>query len=488
MTESNPFSQEEDLEFAQNLTDLKDFAASFSAADFVLPNPKEANPKVLQILEALPRKLQEYVQELRQMEEQVTKEKAQETTTEGTREEEEKKRKERKAREQRVEKLAQEIFIISCASNKPIDKTKKEFSDFLDKYNLGKKLNEFGENGLSPAAATMISGKNDLDKAADLEKLVEAGVNISKKDFKDAGNKKSEIEREEGGRVRQRGGREIGSRKESQTDGDSRPDGRAQAMEREAERQAREQSQIVEAGIALEFHQIGMLQIRDSLRRQAAANQKERAAKKEAEQAQAKISQESEKEKTQIVETAKEQSQAPKQDRSAERTALEQILGISLSEKGLDSMLTSAVQNGQATLALLLVRYGANVNHKEDGVRTVVEIAAASGNNSLTMILSERANPDTRNAVISANPNLREMIERVPVTSESREQVQKGVVESAVKEARPEIPLSVFRPFSPPTLTGEKVDASKVVTRLSESSSPLLRSGGGRGGPSSVAA
>ncbi len=90
MTESNPFSQEEDLEFAQNLTDLKDFAASFSAADFVLPNPKEANPKVLQILEALPRKLQEYVQELRQMEEQVTKEKAQETTTEGTREEEQK--------------------------------------------------------------------------------------------------------------------------------------------------------------------------------------------------------------------------------------------------------------------------------------------------------------------------------------------------------------------------------------------------------------
>ncbi len=447
MTKSNPFSQEEDLEFAQNLTDLKDFAASFSAADFVLPNPKEANPKVVQILEALPRKSREYVQELRQMEEQVTKEKAQETTTEGTREEEEKKRKERKAREQRVEKLAQEIFIISCASNKPIDKTKKEFSDFLDKYNLGKKLNEVGENGLSPVAATMISGKNDLAKAADLEKLVEAGVNIPKKDFKDAGNKKSEIEREEGGRGRERGGREIGTKKqEQQSGGDSKPNAQEQAAEKEVQRQAREQSQIIEAGIALEFHQIGMLQIRDNLRRQAAANQKERAAKKEAEQAQAKISQESEKEKTQIVETAKEQSQAPKQDRSTERTALEQILGISLSEKGLDSMLTSAVQNGQATLALLLVRYGANVNHKEDGVRTVVEIAAASGNNSLTAILSERANPDTRNAVITANPSLREMIERIPTaSSEGRDQVQQREKDLPSRDSQRVLPGTVFK-------------------------------------------
>ncbi len=468
MTEFNSLSQEEDLEFVQNLTDLKNFAASFSAADFVLPNPKEANPRASQILEALPRKLQEYVQELRQMEEQVAKENAQETATEGTREEEEKKRKQRKERERRVEKLAQEIFIISCASNKPIDKNKKEFSDFLDKYNLGTKLNEFGENGLSPAAATMISGKSDLAKAADLEKLVEAGVNVSKKDLKNFDNQKSEIDsskREQGGQVRQRGGREISSKKESQIVVDSKLEARDQAAQREADSQAREQSQIIEAGIALEFHQIAMLQILDSLKKQAAQNQKELVAKKESEQFQAKLLEESEKEKIQIIETAKEQPQAPKQDRSIEKTALEQILGISLNEKSLDSMLTYAVQNGQATLALLLVSFGANVNHKEYGVRTVVEIAAASGNNSLTTILSQRANPDTKNAVISANPGLREMIETASLD------FKKLVKESQLITLQP---TSFSSGQENPIIT-ERSDLKKMIETVSKNSEEVVK-------------
>ncbi|MBP7710413.1 MAG: ankyrin repeat domain-containing protein [Rickettsiales bacterium] len=405
MTKSNPDSQQEsDAETLEKLQSLKDFAAQFLDEDFVSLNAQISLQAAL-AMNKLPIKLREYLKEIDEMETQVSAEQGEteQDETDPVKKEEARKKKEesRKKREQKIEKLSHEIFIISCASSKAVDGQKTD--EFLRKFNLAKKINEVGENGLSPVSAMMVSGKNLEEKKKGLEMLVQAGARISAQDLAVAGVKKVEVEQEN---LRQREREKEGPARKKLSFKTAQED----AEKSQIEAQARVQQQIIEAGIALEFHQMGMLALRDQLRAEAAKLNKEQEAKKLAEKtSQDVVVQEVEKSKAQTTEGQKEQKIS--QEKISE---LEKILGIPLDEKSINSMLFFAVQNGQSTMAMLLVSYGADVNHVENG-KTVLDAAIKGGNNSLISVFFDRANPEAKKQALAANPNnegLARMVEK----------------------------------------------------------------------------
>ena len=147
-----------------------------------------------------------------------------------------------------------------------------------------------------------------------------------------------------------------------------------------------QQRQLAEAAMALEMHEVEMMKL---LR---VAIRKKEALEKVQEQKTA----------TETVEKSSTETHLEKEKQSAEN-ALAKALGLGLGEKiDINKMLFEAVQNGRPMFALLLIRFGADVNHKENGV-TILGAAIAGGNNSLISILSDFSNPENRKAALDSN-------------------------------------------------------------------------------------
>jgi hypothetical protein len=397
MTKPNSKNPAENIANAQEEIDLaylQQFAEEILQSGF----PKNSR-KGSQILDAIPKKLQEYLLEIKK----IATEKAQEKDVKDDKlspEEKSKKIEKRKQSEARVAKIAQEIFISACASNKTLDQA----LEFHQKLKLGvKELNDFGENGLSPLAAAMLSGKTQDD----LNKLLDKGANINQKSpsgltvldlavltqneemakfLTEKGGKlsliSSEKEQEEGlggeGRSRQRS--KISASK-NQSNNNNNDD-----LKKELESSKQSQLQLDEASAALELHQLEMIKLRNE-------------AQKKNEQVQLK----SEQKKTEQEEEKLKNDPDQKKEESVKEDALAKALGINSAEKiDINKLLFNAVKNGNPTLALLLVSFGGDVNHKENG-KSVLGAAVEGGNNSLIATLSSFSNPDTKKNALETN-------------------------------------------------------------------------------------
>ncbi len=403
---SSEFEKQENQEFLEKLQYLKNFAAGFSAADFVVTNPKFAA-----VLGSMPFKLREYIEQISLIEGELEKEDNNQNLDPVKKEEE------RKKREEKIQKLAKEIFIISCASNKVLEQ--KKITEFLDKFDLAKKLNEVGENGLSPISATMISAKSPQEKDQTIAVLVVSGAKITEQDLEVAGRKKTN---------EQENSRQREKEKDEKKPVKKRLNFKAEIeAQQKLEADLKAQQQIINAGIALELHQETMLILRDQMRQKARELLKEQEKidhsdlqqKKESEQQEGKI-------KTQEVENHKEKKifetknselkvheKKESEPKVYERkiSDLEKILGVSLNEKTINQLLFSAVKNGQSALAMLLINYGADINKPVEQGKSSLEAAVISGNNFLISNFLERATPELKKQVFNTNPNLANLAE-----------------------------------------------------------------------------
>jgi hypothetical protein len=452
---NSDFQAENNSEILAKLQYLQNFAEGFSAADFVSNDPKFAAA-----LGSMPFKLKEYLKVIAEIKASVEEKKEEANPL--------KQEEDRKKREEKIEKLAQEIFIISCASNKVLEQEK--FGEFLDKFNLAKKLNEVGENGLSPVSATMISGKPQQEKDAALGMLLQSGAKITAQDLEASGQKKESEKENSRQREKEKNERKPTSKKLNFKEAE-----KAQEIA-DSEAIARQQ-QIVNAGIALELHQVGMLALREQMRQKARELAKEQEAKNVVETLQIKDAARQEE-----VKNEGGQIQEEKKNSANKISELEKILGIPLNEKTINQLLFSAVRNGQATFAQLLLNYGGSVNHKENGV-TVLEAAIRGGNNSLIATFSAQASPETKSAALAANPNnekLRDLISR----SDLGEKMEN-------KASLPDAPLNKKDSskegeiFSPPPVPKNSEKPSSEMSPRKDFSPQLLQNSGAVQGRSS---
>ncbi len=387
---NSDFQPESNAEILAKLQYLQNFAESFSAADFVTTDPKFAAA-----LGSMPFKLKEYLKIIAEIKTSAEEKKEERNPL--------KQEEERKKREEKVEKLAQEIFIISCASNKVLEQEK--LGEFLDKFNLAKKLNEVGENGLSAVSATMISGKSAQEKDASLGMLLQAGAKITAQDLESLGQKKESGQENSRQREKEKNEKKPARKKLNFKEA-------SQDQEKLEAQEIARQQQIVSAGIALDLHQSGMQILREQLKEKAQEIFKEQM-KKDAAQQEEKIQIRGEKNKESqprevnldsSAEGRKELQKANEKKPANKIRELEKILGVPLNEKTINQLLFFSVQSGQTTFAQLLLNYGGSVDHKENGV-TVFEAAIRGGNNSLISVFSGCASPETKAAAIAANPD-----------------------------------------------------------------------------------
>lgn len=326
----------------------------------------------------IPEKLQYYLQQL----EALKKEKLEEEADENLVNSEEKKKKEQEL----ITKIAQEFFIFSCASSKSME----ESLEFHKNCKLRvQELSNFGENNLSPLAAALLAGKSQQD----LNKLIENGAEPNAKN--QFGQTAAEMAMMEKGEVKKQ-------QSNSQDDDEERSQ-RPKAVKRkftavkqsslqedsskeDQQREEMQQRQLAEAAVALEMHEVEMMKLlRVAIRKKEALEEVQE-----------------QKTATETVEKSSTETHLEKEKQSAEN-ALAKALGLGLGEKiDINKMLFEAVQNGRPMFALLLIRFGADVNHKENGV-TILGAAIAGGNNSLISILSDFSNPENRKAALDAN-------------------------------------------------------------------------------------
>jgi hypothetical protein len=282
--------------------------------------------------------------------------------------------------------------------------------------------------------------------------LLQSGAKITAQDLEASGQKKESEKENSRQREKEKNERKPTSRKLNFKEAE-----KAQEMA-DSEAIARQQ-QIVNAGIALELHQVGMLALREQMRQKARELAKEQEAKNEG-----------------------GQIQEEKKNSANKISELEKILGIPLNEKTINQLLFSAVQNGQATFAQLLLNYGGSVNHKENGV-TVLEAAIRGGNNSLIATFSAQASPETKSAALAANPNnekLRDLISR----SDLGEKMEN-------KASLPDAPLNKKDSskegeiFSPPPVPENSEKPSSEMSPRKDFSPQLLQNSGAVQGRSS---
>jgi ankyrin repeat protein len=250
-------------------------------------------------------------------------------------------------------------------------------------------LSNFGENNLSPLAAALLAGKSQQD----LNKLIENGAEPNAKN--QFGQTAAEMAMMEKGEVKKQ-------QSNSQDDDEERSQ-RPKAVKRkftavkqsslqedsskeDQQREEMQQRQLAEAAVALEMHEVEMMKLlRVAIRKKEALEEVQE-----------------QKTATETVEKSSTETHLEKEKQSAEN-ALAKALGLGLGEKiDINKMLFEAVQNGRPMFALLLIRFGADVNHKENGV-TILGAAIAGGNNSLISILSDFSNPENRKAALDAN-------------------------------------------------------------------------------------
>jgi len=425
----NRFKPEEE---GLNLNDILKFIEEIKKHGFIA-----TNPKAQEILKKFPNKLQEYLIEI----EKIRKDKEKENPNE-TLEEKEKRKKENS---ERSNKIAQELFIIACASEMPLDKALQ----FHENCGFGvKELSQFGENGLSPLSAMMLSDKSSQE----MQKVIDKGANINEKSSSGmtvtdlavlVGNEKMvETLEQKGGKlnlVSKEIGRETEVEKEK---------GREKSREREQQKQQRQIQKKQEAGqreqAARELkHQIAeekiqqqqiMRQMQMAIVREAMEVHEERRAEllkkkqelqKAKEESDTKLRNQEEQLKAQNAEIFKEQ-QFKIEEKKIEKppiSELEKMLGTALPDLNIDKLLFHAVRNGQQTMALLLVRFGGNVNHRENSV-SVLDAAVANGNNSLIATLFTFSSPDTIKKALTfgdASPQAQKLLENLVKEQEKTE-------------------------------------------------------------------
>jgi len=438
-----------DLEFLEN---LEKFAESFEAKDFDSANPN-ISEKSKMILGALPKKTQEYAEEIRKIKTE-REEAAKEVVDEKDHKKLRKLIERRLENQQRVQKIAQELFIISCASNKPLETSMK----FHAQCNLGiKEFKDFGENGLSPLAATMISGQFRVEgqpsKAEEyLNKMKEKGL-----DEKEVMNVKSPsgmtaldiavlTGNEEMAKLLSEKGGELGllkgpkqqakqgvTPKEASAELDERAarfnnrkrvrgnsggskEGNSETSEGETKendaakiaQEARQVQAIEQSKIAIDLaEELNEKQAREKKRSDEIAKSKEEDAKYYEQKAKSKLDQES------AEKLAREKSEVGGKTQSA-NAELAKFLGISMggseAEITLDKLLFHAVDQSQNNLAKIIVSLGGNPNHRENGV-SVLSRAVERGNESLVSLLYASASSETRKSSKSACGENQKMLE-----------------------------------------------------------------------------
>ena len=433
-----------------NLDDMLNFIEEIKKHGF-----NATNPKAQEILKKFPYKLQEYLIEIEKIKKDKEKENPNETLAE--------KEKRKKENSERSNKIAQELFIIACASEMPLDKALQ----FHENCGFGvKELSQFGENGLSPLSAMMLSDKSPeemqkvIDKGADINEKSPSGMTVTDLAVLVGNEKMVETLEQKGGKLNLVS-KEIGRETEAE---EEREKGREKSREREQEKQQRQiqkkqetaqreqaarelKQQMAEERIQQQqiARQMQMVIVREAMEvheeRRAELLKKKKELQKIKEESDAKLREQEEQLKVQNAEIFKEQ-QFKNEEKKIEKppiSELEKMLGTTLVDLNIDKLLFHAVRNGQQTRALLLVRFGGNVNHRENSI-SVLDAAVANGNNSLIATLFTFSSPDTIKkalAVVDANPQAHRLLENLVNEQEKIE--QKILPREVVIEALPQV-------------------------------------------------
>jgi len=425
----NRFNPEEE---GLNLDDILKFIEEIKKHGF-----NASNPKAREILKKFPHKLQEYLIEIEKIKKDKDKENPNETL--------EQKEKRKKENSERSNKIAQELFIIACASEMPLDKALQ----FHENCGFGvKELSQFGENGLSPLSAMMLSDKSPqemqkvIDKGADINEKSPSGMTVTDLAVLVGNEKMVETLEQKGGKlnlVSKEKGRETEVEEEREKKAE-KGKGREKSREGEQEKQRRQiqkkqelaqkeqaarelKQQMAEEKIQQQqiARQIQMAIVREAMEaheeRRAELLKKKQELQKIKEKSDAKLHEQEAQLKAQNAEIFKEQ-QFKNEEKKIEKSPiseLEKILRTTLVDLNIDKLLFQSVRNGQQTMALLLVRFGGNVNHRENGI-SVLDAAVANGNNSLIATLFTFSSPDTIKkalAVGDSNPQAQKLLENL---------------------------------------------------------------------------
>jgi len=443
----NRFNPEEE---GLNLDDILKFIEEIKKHGF-----NASNPKAQEILKKFPHKLQQYLIEIEKIKKDKEKENPNETLAE--------KEKRKKENSERSNKIAQELFIIACASEMSLDKALQ----FHENCGFGvKELSQFGENGLSPLSAMMLSDKSPqemqkvIDKGADINEKSVSGMTVTDLAVLVGNEKMVETLEQKGGKLNLVS-KEIGREKEVE---EERAKGREKSREREQEKQQRQiqkkqeaaqreqaarelKQQMAEEKIQQQqiARQMQMVIVREALEvheeRRAELLKKKKELQKIKEESDAKLREQEEQLKVQNAEIFKEQ-QFKNDEKKIEKppiSELEKFLGTTLVDLNIDKLLFHAVRSGQQTMALLLVRFGGNVNHRENGI-SVLDAAVANGNNSLIATLFTFSSPDTIKkalAVGDANTQAHRLLENLVNDQEKTE--RKILLQEVIIEALPKV-------------------------------------------------
>ena len=402
------------------------------------------NPKIAKILKSMPAKLQAYLQELQALE----KEKKLDDEINKT---QQKPSEKRQKIQDRIEKITNEIFIISCASNNSLEKSLK----FHEKCGLDKEFSKFGECGLSPLMAAMLSGKSTQD----LQTLLNLGARINEKnaygftvlDFAEIVGIGSEVT----GFLKENGARSLNSDQQKE-EGLQREREREEKLERDLEKSQKrdlerermaqreevqrerfeqEQIMIARSMMALELYEelIEARRQEEIAAREKQENGQEfplkavvenferdvEPLKVEVELVQEKVRDpsessfeilEQERKISSDLETQIDPFQIPEFDdesgssedekpqiqenKTAIELEIERILDVDIDKVNINELLFNSVKDGQPMLAVLLMHCGADVNYRQ-GDKSVLDMAIEKGNSSLIAVLSKFSAPDT---------------------------------------------------------------------------------------------
>lgn len=416
-----------------NEQDLRSFIEELLQDQNFQPENIAKNRKTAPILESLPKKLREYLQEIQRLEQENSKLRSQETDEKNPKTKSEVEAE--KKRRDRVREITKEVFIISCASSKPLEKS----LEFFDKCKIDPQhLSKFGECGLSALTASIMSGQSEK-----MQGLIERGVSVNEKnaygftarDFAEMiGDKKAVDVLKENGAIginsqqrqqdeelqRQRNA-EKESEKKARSDilKEQREAAALKRQEAEFERLQQEQSRIYRAMAETYEHFVA----RENLLKEVVEKAQKTAEEKQSTQLrEAQLNQRNTEESKQrevdfkvdemrdreIVASNQESRQDLKSKEMSEvaqtsqnkfgheeteklkplaKAELEKILQVDLDKVDINKLLFNAVKEGQPLIAVLLINCGADVNHRE-GSKTIIDVAVDSGSGSMIGALS----------------------------------------------------------------------------------------------------
>jgi hypothetical protein len=354
----NEKEQEQQASEDLDINYVKNFATEVKEAGF----PKVKGKRAQQILEVFAHKLDQYQKDL----EDLSKEDVAVDESNLSAEEKLKIEEKRKKRQEKIEQIANEVFIISCASNLAMEKS----IEFCKECNLGKDINKFGENGFSALAAAKLAEKGE----ADLNQLKENGADENARDMfgrsaQDIVNsiqkfdsKDIDLEESQGFEGRERA---FTARRKSLT----------KKSENSKSKNGGEDSEIGDESQA----RSELIEYLDGLKKKVG------------------------KRKSGLFGSDSDEDEQNNSGLTDAEFQMLKKMGIDPNDRlALDRELFQAVRSGNATLPLLLVKLGADVNYRENGL-TVLGAALISGSETLIPILVYLSTPETRKSTLEVN-------------------------------------------------------------------------------------